>query len=99
LREAANDAGGFWISNFGLQPPAFGGKGLDRIDIVLTAHGLDPFPVEYERAVVRTVEGATLHVLPLERIIATKRATKRPKDLAQLPILEATLLARDADDT
>jgi len=30
LREAANDAGGFWISGFGMQPAAFGGKGLDR---------------------------------------------------------------------
>lgn len=47
IRLAARDAGGFWISGFGAQPPAFGGTGLERIDIVLTAHGLEPFPVEY----------------------------------------------------
>jgi hypothetical protein len=94
VRQAAVDAGGFWISGFGAQPPAFGGNGLDRIDVVLTAHGLDPFEQEYARSIVRDVEGAELHVLPLERIIASKRTTRRDKDLAQLPILEATLLAR-----
>jgi hypothetical protein len=94
IRDAARDVGGFWISGFGMQPPAFGGAGLERIDIVVTAHGLDPFPIEYQRAVVHQIEGVTLRTLPLDRIIATKRATGRPKDLAQLPILEATLLAR-----
>ncbi len=94
LREAAHDAGGFWISGFGVQPPAFGGAGLDRIDVVLTAHGLDAFAVEYERALTRDVEGVSLRILPLERIIASKRSIKRAKDLAQLPALEATLLAR-----
>jgi hypothetical protein len=39
------------------------------------------------------VEGARLTTLPLERIIASKRATRRPKDLAQLPALEAALAA------
>ena len=96
IRAAAQDAGGFWIPGFGLQPPAFGGADLDRIDIVLTAHGLDAFSVEYARAEVHEVEGVTLHVLPLDRIIVTKRATNRPKDQAQLPILEATLHARAA---
>jgi hypothetical protein len=98
IRDAARDAGGFWIGGFGMQPPAFGGAGLERIDIVLTAHGLDPFPVEYQRTIVHQIEGTTLHILPLERIIATKRATGRPKDLAQLPILEATVRARQRRD-
>jgi hypothetical protein len=94
IAAAAADAGGFWISGFGAQPPAFGGAGLERIDVVLTAHGLDPFTAEYGRTIVHDVDGVTLHVLPLDRIIATKRATGRPKDLAQIPALEATLLAR-----
>lgn len=94
IADAAGDAGGFWISGFGAQPPAFGGAGLERIDVVLTAHGLDPFPVEHDRSVVHEVDGVNLRVLPLDRIIATKRATGRAKDLAQLPALEATLLAR-----
>jgi hypothetical protein len=32
-------------------------------------------------------------VLPLDRVIVSKRAAKRPKDAAQLPMLEATLAA------
>lgn len=99
IRAAAADAGGFWISGFGMQPPSFGGDGLARVDVFLTAHGLDPFDVEYARTLVRDVEGLALHVLPLDRIIASKRATSRAKDLAQLPALEATKLARgDSSD-
>ena len=94
IRLAAGDAGGFWISGFGNQPPAFGGSGLERIDVVLTAHGLDAFAVEYARAVEREIDGVTLHILPLERVIVSKRALNRAKDAAQLPALEATLLAR-----
>lgn len=98
IRDAAVEAGGFWISGFGMQPPAFGGQGLDRIDVVLTAHGLDAFPIEFERAVDREIEGVTLRVLPLERVIISKRAINRAKDVAQLPALEATLLARRERD-
>ena len=96
--QAAKDAGGFWISGFGVQPPAFGGDGLSRIDVVLTAHGLEAFDLEYERALERTVDGTSLRVLPLERVIASKRSTGRLKDNAQLPALEATLLAREKTD-
>jgi hypothetical protein len=99
IATAAAEAGGFWISGFGVQPPAFGGPGLERLDVVLTAHGLDSFETEYSRGVVRHIEGVQLHVLPLERVIASKRATRRPKDLAALPALEAALLARRADQS
>jgi hypothetical protein len=94
LALAAADAGGFWIPGFGMQPPAFGGPGLDRIDVVLTAHGLDAFETEYAGAIERVIDAVRLRVLPLERVLASKRATNRPKDRAALPALEATLLAR-----
>ena len=99
IKLAAADAGGFWISGFGMQPPAFGGDGLQRVDVVLTAHGLDPFATEYARSLEREIEGIALRVLPLDRVIASKRATNRPKDAAQLPALEATLLARHEPPT
>jgi hypothetical protein len=35
-------------------------------------------------------------VLPLERIIASKQAARRPKDTAQIPMLEAALAAQRA---
>lgn len=94
IAAAARDTGGFWISGFGAQPPAFGGAGLDRVDVVLTAHGLEPFDVEYASAAQYEIDGIPVRVLPLRRILATKRATGRPKDLAAVPALEAALLAR-----
>lgn len=94
LRLAAVDAGGFWIPAFGMQPPGFGGDGLERIDVVLTADGLDAFASEYARAQEHIVDNVTVAVLPLERVIASKRSSNRPKDRAALPALEATLRAR-----
>ena len=96
LREAARRAGGFYTSGFGLQPPAIGGDGLDRIDVVLTASGLESFERELARAHERDLGGVRVKVLPLERVIASKRAAKRPKDSAQIPMLEAALAARRA---
>jgi predicted nucleotidyltransferase len=98
VKEVAAAAGGFWVP---LQPPGVGGAGLERIDTVLTAHGLDPFPEEYARAIEVVVDGVPVKVLPLGRVVASKRATNRPKDIAALPALEATLKARHGigDDT
>ena len=98
VAEAATAAGGFWVPGFGVQPPAFGGQGFERLDVVLTAHGLDGFDTEYARGILRDIEGVALRVLPLDRVIASKRATNRPKDLAALPALEATLLARRSSE-
>ena len=95
LRSAANEAGGFWVSGFGMQPPAFGGTGLERIDYVWSPQGLEDFDVEYERAREYDVDGVRLKVLPLERVLASKRAANRPKDRAQIPALEAALAARE----
>lgn len=63
---------------------------------VLTVHGLDDFGEEYAPALEQNLDGIPVKVLPLGRIIASKRTTNRPKDIAALPALEATLHARDA---
>lgn len=99
LREAARRAGGVYTSGFGLQPPAVGGEGLDRIDVVLTASGLGAFEDELRGARDYELDGIRVKVLPLERVIASKRAAKRAKDAAQIPMLEATLAARLARGT
>ncbi len=94
LREAAHKAGGVYTPGFGLQPPALGGEGLDRVDLVLTASGLDTFEIEFMRARHYDLDGVPVRVLPLERVIVSKRAAKRLKDTAQIPMLEAALAAR-----
>lgn len=96
LREAADRAGGLYTPGFGLQPPALGGEGLDRVDVVLTASGLESFDNEFTRARDYMLDGVPVKVLPLERIIISKRAAKRLKDVAQIPMLEAALAARNA---
>jgi hypothetical protein len=96
LHEAARRAGGVYTSGFGLQPPAVGGEGLDRVDLVLTASGLESFDAEFGGAKDYDLGGVQVRVLPLERVIASKRAANRLKDTAQLPMLEAALAARKA---
>jgi hypothetical protein len=96
LSEAARRAGGFYTSGFGVQPPAVGGAGLDRLDLVLTASGLESFEQEFAGAREYDLDGLIVKVLPLERVIVSKRAAQRPKDAAQIPMLEATLAARRA---
>jgi hypothetical protein len=98
LNEAARRAGGFYTSGFGLHPPSMGGEGLDRVDLVLTAQGLETFDVEFTASREYELDGVKVRVLPLERVIASKRAANRPKDLAQLPALEAALAARQERD-
>ncbi len=99
LREVAHRAGGFYTSGFGLQPPALGGEGLDRVDVVLTASGLESFESEFRGARGYALDGVRVKVLPLERVIASKRAARRAKDAAQMPMLEAALAAQRARQT
>jgi predicted nucleotidyltransferase len=93
IAEAAKAAGGVWVSGaFGIQPPQVGGLArADRFDVVTHAHGLDAFEQEFERAKSVEIDEITVKMLPLERIIASKRAAARPRDLAQLPALEEAL--------
>ena len=51
---------------------------------------------EYLGASEFDLDGLRVRVLPLARVIVSKRAANRPKDLAQLPILEAALAARES---
>lgn len=95
IREAVNEVGGIWVpGSFGMRPPQFGGDAIgDRLDIVTHMHGLGRFPEELSNTVEIVVDGVPLRVLKLERIIASKRATGRPKDLAAIPALEEALVA------
>jgi hypothetical protein len=95
VARAARRAGGFYTSGSGLQPRTIGGRDLERIDLVPTGEGLEPFDTEYANAREREIDGLEVRVLPLARVIASKRAANRAKDVAQLPLLNATLAARE----
>lgn len=97
LAAAARAAGGAFIpGGVALRPPMLGGDVLgDRLDVVVHMHGLRSFDEEYVSSKTMTVDGVLLRVLPLRRIIASKRATGRPRDLAQIPALEEALAASE----
>jgi hypothetical protein len=83
---------------FGMRPPALGGDVLgDRFDVVILASGLRPFADEYAESVALEIEGVPLRVLPLPRILVSKRAAGRPKDLAQIPAIEEAIAALEND--
>ena len=92
LAEAAQKVGAafIWRNN----PPLFSGPGLDDIDVVIKCDGLLDFDSEYRGAVdVALVPGLIVKVLPIGRVLASKRAADRPKDRAVIPALEAAIAA------
>lgn len=98
IADAVRAAGGIYLSgSFGMQPPTIGGALGDRFDVVTHADGLGPFADEWTATRVIDIQGVPVHVLPLARVLESKRAAGRPKDLAQLPVLEAALAALDED--
>jgi hypothetical protein len=101
IHEAAECAGGLWIpGHFGLAPPMLGGDELaDRLDVVTHLDGLQDFQTEYSGSVALEVDGLKLRVLPLARVIESKRAAGRPKDRAVLPALEAAIAAATDGDS
>jgi hypothetical protein len=98
ISESAAAAGGFWVSGFGMMPPQLGGPLGDRLDVVFHLDGLERFDVEYARSRTIEVDGIPLHVLPLDRVLASKRAANRLKDQAVIPALEEALAAQEASE-
>lgn len=62
---------------------------LDRVD------GVGPYGATLECSDVFDVFGLGVRILDLPALIAAKRAAGRPKDIAQLPELEAILALRE----
>jgi len=98
IRLAAEAAGGIWVSGFGMMPAQLGGVLGDRFDVVNWMSGLGTFEDEYPTAITAVVDGVTVRVLPLARIVVSKRAAGRPKDQAAIPALEEALAAIRASE-
>jgi hypothetical protein len=93
IGEAARRGGGFWLTR--TQPPMLGGPLGDRFDVVLTMSGLPDFPSEYARARRMAIGDVNVRVLPLDRILHSKRTAARPKDEPGIRQIELALeLAR-----
>jgi len=94
LKKALKRVGAVYVAPTASSPPVFAGEGVALIDIVVHMHGLAAFRTEARRATRVRVGDLVLKVLPLDRIIASKKATGRPKDLAILETLEDALRVR-----
>jgi hypothetical protein len=97
ISEAVRAAGGIWVSgSFGMAAPRIGGSALgDRFDVVTHMSGLGNFATEYTLVIYEMVDGLAIPLLPLEQILASKRAADRPKDRAIIVNLEDTLAVLD----
>ena len=93
IARAIREAGGIWISGFfGARPPQIGGDAIgDRLDVVTHMHGLGAFSDEFANTREVRIDGIPLRVLDIRRVLASKRATGRPMDLAAVPALEEAI--------
>jgi hypothetical protein len=62
-----------------------------QVNAVFRPEGLRSFEAEWKNCRCTKLEGVPVKVLPLRRVIASKRAANREKDLAVLPALLRTL--------
>jgi hypothetical protein len=69
------------------------------INFLYRVDGLLTFAREFRRARRLNWLGMTVAVLPLSRILLSKKAVGRPKDLAHLPLLEQTIQLRKRSRT
>ncbi len=91
LLDALRTVGGAYVPPIALNPPRFAGQNVALFDIVVRMDGLGSFDQEARSAVQISLGGVRVKVLPLERIIASKRAANRDQDKRSLPVLEDTL--------
>jgi hypothetical protein len=92
IGEAARRAGGFLITRS--QPPLLGGTLGARLDLVLTVSGIPGFEAEYAAAVEEDLGGVQVRLLPLERILHSKRVAGRTKDEPGIHQIEVALDVR-----
>ncbi len=62
-----------------------------QVNAIFQPDGLHSFQAEWKHCSIGRLEGVPVRILPLERVIASKRAAGRDKDLAALPVLQRTL--------
>lgn len=91
LKRALAKVGGVIVPPVGLHPPTFAGGAVELFDIVLTMHGLGTFDEEMEHTILVDLGRLPVRVLSLDRIIKSKEAVGRPKDVLTLPVLKDAL--------
>ena len=61
------------------------------VNFLFEVTGLKSFAAEYRHALTGKMEGLKVKVLPLARILKSKKSVMRDKDIAQIPYIERVL--------
>jgi hypothetical protein len=88
---ALREVNAFYVPPFGVNSPMLAGEGTAPFDLVLSMSGLGRFSQEMENTILISVGSISLRVLSLERVLASKKAANRAKDIRVIPVLENTL--------
>jgi hypothetical protein len=64
------------------------------VNFLFSVTGLRSFASEYQGAVSSKIDGLPVKVLPLNRILQSKKVIRRDKDLVHIPLIENVLRAR-----
>lgn len=96
LTAALLNVGGAYVAPTMLTPPMLAGEGLELFDLVLSMSGLESFEVEWGGAIELTIGDVPARVLPLTRVLASKRAANRAKDRLVIPVLEEVVALQAA---
>jgi hypothetical protein len=88
IQRALIEVGGSYVAPQMGHPPRFIGDAVQLFDIVVRMHGLGTFEAEHAGALKIRMNRVVVKTLPLERIIASKKAANREKDKLVLPVLE-----------
>lgn len=86
--DALRKVGGAYVPPTLHTPPMLAGEGLELFDVVISMSGLGSFDEEWAGAIDMTIGDVVTRVLPLTRILVSKRAANRPKDRLVIPVLE-----------
>lgn len=62
-----------------------------QVNAIFRVDGLRSFDAEFKGCKLGRLAGQSVRILSLNRVIASKKASNRDKDIATLPILERTL--------
>ena len=69
------------------------------VNFLFEITGLKNFAAEYRNALLVKMEGLPIKVLPLARILKSKKAILRDKDIAHIPRIEKVLKAQKKLET
>ena len=78
----------------GLSPTLYVLEDGKVVNFLFTVTGLKDFAAEYRHALALKMENLSVKVLPLARILASKKAVMRDKDIAHIAHIERVLGAR-----